>query len=431
MEFTPTVSQEQLVTFRRDLHRHAESGLSEFWTTSYLAEKLTVLGCEVHLGDEVMDRSVMMGVPDPKIQEERLKTALAQGADPKWLDKMNGLTGLMVDIRPDLPMHSVLRFDIDCVDINESHEAAHKPAAEGFASINKNGCHACAHDGHAAIGLGVAMELMRYRDKLKHNVRLIFEPAEEGSRGAFPIVSAGLIRGAKYFLAAHIGVNAQKDHALVCGTQGFLATTKFDVELFGFASHSGSDPHKGHNSLLAAATIILNLHAIPRHGEGASRITVGMVTGGTGRNVIPDYAKLVCETRGATAEINQYMFNKAKLIINHAAAMYEQEVKITIMGSANNAVSDKKMIDVVKMAAKDIPYFYEDLITEMGNGFGTDDACTFVNAIQEQGGFGTYAQIGSRLSAGHHNQLFDFNENLLQPAVELFCRSTFIMDNMD
>ena len=166
MEFSPTVSQEQLVAFRRDLHRHAESGLSEFWTASYLAEKLAALGCEVHLGDEVMDRTVLMGVPDPKTQEERLKAALAQGANPKWIEKMNGLTGVMVDIRPDLPMHSVLRFDIDCVDVDESTELAHKPAAEGFASINKNECHACGHDGHAAIGLGVAMELMRCKDKL-------------------------------------------------------------------------------------------------------------------------------------------------------------------------------------------------------------------------------------------------------------------------
>ena len=431
MEFTPTVSQEQLVKIRRDLHRHAESGLSEFWTTSYLAEHLAALGCEVHLGEEVMDRSVMMGVPDPETQEARLKAALAQGADPKWLDKMNGLTGVMVDIRPDLPMHSVLRFDIDCVDVCESQDADHKPTAEGFASINANECHACAHDGHATIGLGVAMELMRRRDKLKHNVRLIFEPAEEGSRGARPMVSAGRVKGAKYFLAAHIGVNSTQDHALVCGTQGFLATTKFDVELFGLASHSGSDPHKGHNSLLAAATMLLNLHAIPRHGQGASRITVGMMSGGSGRNVIPDYAKLVCETRGATTEINQYMFDKAKLIIEHAAAMYEQKVKVTIMGSAGNAVSDKKMIDVVKQAAQDVPYFHKDLITEMGQGFGTDDACTFITAIQEQGGFGTYAQIGSKLPAGHHNQRFDFNEDLLQPSVELFCRSTFIMDNMD
>ncbi len=431
MEFVPVVSQQQLVELRRTLHRHAESGLSEFWTTAFLAEKLSEIGCEVHVGEEVMDRSAMMGVPDPETQKQRLTEALAQGASPEWIRKMNGLTGLMVDIRPDLPPHSLLRFDIDCVDVNESCDPDHKPATEGFASINENEFHACGHDGHAAIGLGVAMELMRRKDQLKHNVRLVFEPAEEGSRGARPMVSAGLARGAKYFLAAHIGVNADRDHQLVCGTQGFLATTKFDVELFGLASHSGADPHKGHNSLLAAANILINLHAIPRHGEGASRITVGMLSGGTGRNVIPDHAKLVCETRGATTEINDYMFDKARRIIEHVAAMYEQEVKITVMGSAGNAVSDKKMIEVVKRAARHIPYFYQDLVTEMGDGFGTDDACTFISAVQEQGGAGTYAQIGSSLPAGHHNPRFDFNEDLLQPAVELFCRSVFIMDGME
>lgn len=431
MSFIPSVTQEQLQAIRRELHRHAESGLSEFWTTAFLAEQLSRAGYDVKVGEEIMTRSQRMGVPGKEIQKARIAIALEQGASPEWIRRMDGLTGLVVNVRPDLPMHSVLRFDIDCVDVDESNEQEHLPAREGFCSLNEGECHACAHDGHATIGLGTALELLRYRNKLKHNVRLVFEPAEEGSRGAAPMISAGVVDGAKYFFAAHIGVNCRQDHALVCGTEGFLATTKFDVEFFGRSSHSGADPHEGHNSLLAAASATLNMHAIPRHGRGNTRITVGRMEGGTGRNVIPNYAKLICETRGETTEINEFMFEKAKRIVEHTAAMYEQEYQITLMGQAGCAVSDTLMIDMVKNVSKDIPYFHRDLITGMGQGFGSDDACAFLQAVQKQGGFGTYAQIGSHLPAGHHNQGFDFNEALLQPSVELFCRMALAMDDLE
>ncbi|WP_446424597.1 amidohydrolase [Mailhella sp.] len=431
MSFAFSISQEKLVEIRRVLHQHAESGLSEFWTTAYLAKELSEAGFDVKVGHEIFDVSKRMGLPDEATQQARLKAALEQGADPEWIARMDGITGLVVDLRPDLPMHTVLRFDIDAVDVDESSEGDHLPAQEGFRSINAGECHACAHDGHATIGLGTALELLRYKDQLKHNIRIIFEPAEEGSRGAAPMVSAGVVDGAKYFFSAHIGVNARQDHELVCGTQGFLATTKFDVEFFGRSSHSGADPHEGKNSLLAAASATLNMHAIPRHGHGNTRITVGRMESGTGRNVIPSYAKLLCETRGETTEINDYMFEKAKLVIEHSAAMYEQDCKITVMGQAGCAVSDRLMIDLVKTVSEDVPYFHRDLLIEMGQGFGTDDACAFIQAVQKQGGYGTYAQIGSSLPVGHHNQRFDFNENLLQPSVELFCRMALAMDALD
>ena len=430
--FTPRVSQEELVRFRREFHRHAESGFSEFWTTARLAAELSRAGYDVRVGDSVIERGARLGVPDEKTQEARLEAALAQGADPEWLRRMDGLTGLVADVRPDLPMHTVLRFDIDAVDVEESADAGvHKPAREGFRSLNEGECHACAHDGHATVGLGAALELIRHKDKLRHNVRLVFEPAEEGGRGAAPMVAAGVAEGAKYFFAAHIGVHARRNHELVCGTKGYLASTKFDAEFFGRSSHAGSDPHEGHNSVLAAASAILNMHAIPRHGRGETRITVGRVEGGTGRNVIPSYARLVCETRGATTEIDGYMFEKARLIIEHTAAMYGQDCRITVMGKVGCAESDREVIEVVKEASAAIPYFHGDLVREMGRGFGTDDACTFLSAIQKQGGFGTYAQIGSALPAGHHNQLFDFDEALLRPAVELTCRVALALDEKE
>ncbi len=430
MDFAPSVSAEQLSEFRRSFHRHAESGFSEFWTASFLAARLHEAGASVKVGEEAICREARMGVPDDEKQMSRLAAALEQGADPEWLERMDGLTGIVVDIRPDLSPHTVLRFDIDAVDVDESSSPEHLPAREGFRSLNDGHCHACGHDGHAAIGLGVALELLRIKDSLRHNVRLIFEPAEEGLRGAAAMVQAGAVDGAKYFFAAHIGVNARRPHELVCGTEGFLASTKFDVEFFGKAAHAGAEPHEGRNSLLAAASAVMNLHAIPRHGKGETRIAVGRMESGSGRNVIPSYAKLVCETRGSSTEVNDWMFEQAVRVIEHSAAMYEQDFRITRMGGGGTAVSDSAMCEVVRRASVSIPYFHPELVQDMGRGFGADDACAFLEAVQKQGGMGTYAQLGSRLPAGHHSPDFDFDESMLLPAVELFCRVALELDGM-
>ena len=431
MDFQPSVTSAQLSRFRREFHRHAESGFSEFWTTAFLAGALSEAGCAVKVGKEAICREARMGVPNEEVQQARLSVALEQGADPVWLKRMDGLTGLVADIRPDLPLRTVLRFDIDAVDVEESCSAEHLPVREGFRSLNSGHCHACGHDGHAAIGLGVALELLRIKDRLRHNVRLIFEPAEEGLRGAAAMVKAGVVQGAKYFFSAHIGVNARQNHELVCGTEGFLASTKFDAEFFGKAAHAGAEPHEGRNSLLAAANAVMNLHAIPRHGKGDTRIAVGRMESGTGRNVIPAYAKLVCETRGSSTEVNDWMFEQAKRVLEHSAAMYEQEYRITLMGGGGPAVSDSAMCEVVRRAGEHIPYFKPGLIKDMGRGFGADDACAFLDAVQKQGGMGTYAQIGSCLSAGHHSPDFDFDESLLLPTVELFCRVALALDSND
>ena len=430
MDFEPSVSSEQLSAFRREFHRHAESGDSEFWTTAFLAARLHEAGGCVKVGEEAICREARMGVPDEDTQKKRLASAREQGADPKWLERMDGLTGLIVDIRPDLPLHTVLRFDIDAVDVEESSSPDHIPAREGFRSLNSGHCHACGHDGHAAIGLGVALELLRIKERLRHNVRIVFEPAEEGLRGAAAMVEAGAVSGAKYFFAAHIGVNARQAHELVCGTEGFLASTKFDAEFFGKAAHAGAEPHEGRNSLLAAASAVMNLHAIPRHGKGETRIAVGRMESGSGRNVIPSYAKLVCETRGSSTEVNDWMFEQASRIVKNSAAMYEQDFRITRMGGGGTAVSDPAMCELVRRVSGSIPYFHPELVRARGRGFGADDACAFLDAVQKQGGMGTYAQIGSHLPAGHHSPDFDFDESLLQPSVELFCRVALELDGM-
>ena len=137
-------------------------------------------------------------------------------------------------------------------------------------------------------------------------------------RGAKSIVDAGHLDGVDYALAAHI-LPAGKAAGLVDigvlkdGAQGGLATAKLDVTFTGVPAHAGLAPQEGRNALLAAATAVLNLHAIPRFGNTPTQINAGSLHAGTGRNVVCDSAKLELEVRGQTTEANEYMLRRARM----------------------------------------------------------------------------------------------------------------------
>ena len=423
-----SISQEQLSALRRLFHQHAETGMAEFWTTARIAQELEETGLSPLVGECVSLAEARMGVPDENTLRKARERALREGAPKAWLERMNGITGLAVDIRPDLPAHTVLRFDIDAVDVEESEKPSHLPHQEGFASLHRGICHACGHDGHIAIGLGLARELAKRKESLTRNVRLLFQPGEEGCRGARAMAGAGLLEGTRHMIAAHIGMWARRDHSLVCGARGFLATTKFDVTFTGRAAHAGAEPHKGANSLLAAASAALNMHALPRHGDGDSRVTVGTLNAGSGRNVIADHAIMTCETRGATTTVNDYMFEHCRSIIEHTAAMYEQHCRIRLMGGSDSADSDDSLIRIVREAARSVPWFHEELVRDTASGYGSDDACVPMAAVQRQSGDAAYLMLGSRLAAGHHAPDFDFNEDTLLPSVQLLRTIVLALD---
>ena len=427
-DYTPHITQERLTALRRLFHRHAETGMAEFWTTARIAEEVEALGLVPLMGEAVSAPEARMGVPDEETLSKARQRAEEEGAQKRILDAMNGVTGLVVDIRPDLPAHTVLRFDIDAVDVQESGSDSHLPRREGFFSLHEGICHACGHDGHIALGLGLAHELAHLRESLTHNVRLLFQPGEEGCRGARAMAAAGLLDGARHMVAAHIGMWANCDHSLVCGAQGFLATTKFDVTFIGRAAHAGAEPHKGANSLLAAASAALNMHALPRHGEGDSRVTVGRLEAGSGRNTIPASARMMCETRGSSTAVNEYMFEHCRSIIEHTAAMYEQTCDLRIMGGSDGAGSDETLTHLVREVAGAVPWFRQKLIRDSAPGFGSDDACVHMAAVQKQGGDAVYIMLGSDLAAGHHAPDFDFHEDMLLPSLALLTRLVLALD---
>lgn len=421
--------KKDIIQMRRDFHKYPETGWVEYRTASIVADHLTKLGFTVYVGENACLTTSRMGVPSPEVLAFHESRALKEGVQTHWIEKMKGgHTAVVGVLKLNKPGPVIaLRFDMDSNDLSESADSCHRPDQDGFASVHKNMMHACGHDGHTAIGLGVAKILIKNQHVLGGEIRLLFQPAEEGARGAKSMVDAGWLDGVDYFFSGHIGFKSRKIGEVVASVGGFLSTSKLDVSYFGHAAHAGEAPQEGKNALLAAAAAALHLHSISRHGEGATRINVGTLTAGTGRNVIANQAHLKLETRGETNELNIYMKTEAIRIIEYIAKVYDVTCEWEIVGEGISVSSNQELIPMIQQVAEKINtihFFvpYKDL-------GGSEDASYMMQHVQDQGGKASYLLFGSALKAGHHQDLFDFDEDVMPIAIELLSRMVIKCQN--
>ncbi|WP_392486284.1 amidohydrolase [Haloimpatiens sp. FM7315] len=420
--------EDKIIEDRRDFHKYPEIAWTEFRTASIIAKKLENFGYKIELGREVIKDTSRMGVPSEEILEKEYERALSQGAYEKYAKSMkNGYTGVVGILENGQGPTIAARFDIDALSIKESHEYNHLPYKLGFCSKNCNYMHACGHDGHAAIGIGVAAILAKLKSKLKGRIILIFQPAEEGVLGAKSMVDAGILDNVDYLIGGHIGIKARKSKEIFCDVDGFLATSKFDAYFKGKPSHAGSNPEEGNNALLAAATAILNLNAIPRNGKGATRINVGKLISGTSRNIIPSTAKMLIETRGETKELNDYMKDYAYRVLESSAKMHGVNLTIVPMGEALNAESDDELVMEVEKVAKDLKE-YNYVCNEKIKFGASEDFSYMMNRVNSKGGKSVYVMFGSNIKGEHHSSEFDFNEKDLKAAVKVFSKAIVSID---
>ena len=419
----PDLLKQQLIAWRRDFHRYPEQGFLEIRTASRIAAELARLGYRLRLGRDVMSEAAIMGKPDAATTAAHAAWARAHGAEPAWFDALkDGYTAVVADWDSGKPgPTTVLRVDMDALPIDESDAPDHLPQRRGFRSENPGSMHACGHDGHSAIGLAVATLIAANRAALCGTIRLIFQPAEEGVRGGKALVEAGVVDDADYFIALHLGLGVPQ-RSFVAGAGGFLASSKLDITYRGVAAHAGGAPQDGKNALLAAASAALNLHAIPRHSAGASRINVGELHAGSGRNIIADHATLKIETRGANSSVNDYLEAEARRIIAGAAQMYGVEAEIRLAGQAIDCRPSPALAARLARLAADSPHF-DHVQTEDHSARGSEDATWYMQRVQARGGEATYCLIGCELAAGHHHARFDINEDALLAATDILYRA--------
>ena len=375
-----------LIAFRRSLHRYPEPGWCEYLTTAQLVEALGALNFDVEFGPTIHTVDERLGVPNGEVLSIYKQKALERGADLKVIDVIgNGYTGAIATFDTGTPGPTVgLRVDIDSNDLIESNDP--QWVANNFVGLSGK-------------------------------IKIIFQPAEEGLRGAASLVDAGMLDDIDKLIAIHMRAGMPLGH-VECAASGFLASTKYDATFCGTASHAGNDPEAGENALLAAATAALNLHAMPRDSRGISRINVGVLEAGTGRNVTPDKAILKFETRGSTSEVNEGLGERAKCILEGAACMQRVEVSSQIVGHAAECAPDIELATQIQDSSTEVAEVDRATIAEY-KLTGSEDAMTMIKRVQKNGGQGTYILFGSEKKNGHHTVEFDIDEKVIPLAVSV------------
>ena len=409
-----------VVAMRRDLHAFPELGFLEYRTAALAADRLQRLGYAVKAGPEVMRAAAMAGAPSAATVAEAQRAALAAGAPAEWVARMpGGQTGVVAELTRGSGPVVAFRFDMDALPVAETDGEGHRPNEAGYRSGRAGLMHACGHDGHTAIGLAVAERLANPASGWQGTLRLIFQPAEEGGRGAKPMVEAGVLDDVDFFFAGHLGCKLPSGQ-LAAEATGFLYSRKIDVTFRGKAAHAAMGPQEGRNALLAAATAALGLHAISRHADEVTHVNVGKLVAGTGRNIIADVAEMLIEVRGQTAVSLEYMAGRAMQVLEGAAAMQGVTVATTIAGETVGAVASPAAAAIVAEAGGAV-----EGISKVVPGWpigGGDDATFMMRRVQEQGGEASYFILGSDLPAVHHASDFDIDEQSLDQGVRLFER---------
>ena len=406
--------EDYIIALRRDFHRYPESGWTEFRTTARIVEQLQRAGIPVRWGREIHAPEKMYGLPSPAVLEECFARALAETGWADLLEPMRGgFTGCVAEIRGGQPGKTVaIRVDIDCCDVTESADSGHRPAAEGFASCHHGCMHACGHDAHAAMGVAAAKLLWENRENLRGTVRVLFQPAEEGLRGAASMAAANILEGCDMLLGLHIGIRDLEAGTVAASCTGFLSSTKFDAVFHGVPAHAGIAPEQGRNAMAAGARAVLELLDIPNRHTGLCRVNVGTFRSGSGRNVIPARAHLTVETRGETPELNTAAEQEAMAACRGAAEHYGCTVETQFMGSAGGAECDAGLARRAAEILERTPGVHKVLpAISFGGG---EDCTTLMRAVQRQGGRATYLLLGMALTAPHHSDRFDVDESVLE-----------------
>jgi len=362
---------------RRDFHIHPELGFREVRTGGIVAKELETLGIEV----------------------------------TKGIGK-TGVVGLIEGSKPGPTI--LLRFDMDALPITEDTGAE-------YSSINPGVMHACGHDGHTAIGLTVAKMLHAHREELSGNVKLCFQPSEEGFNGEemggnLMMIRDGVMDGPKVekTLALHLWNDKPLGWINISKGPVMAGAELFTIKLTGKGGH-GAAPDTTIDPIVAAAQIITALQTIPSRNVPALKSTVISVTSinsGTTFNVIPQTAELLGTIRNFDLDIRDMVLARFEKIVRSTAEAMGCAVEVSIKKVTPAVINNEEITaSVLKSASALLPNAQVD--TNNYITMGAED----MGYMQEKVP-GCYFMIGSannekNLNYNHHHPKFDFDEQAL------------------
>ena len=373
--------QSQLVAWRRRLHQRPELGFKEHLTGEFIAEKLQEWGIE-H------------------------QTGVAQTGIVAVID--SGKPGPVLGIRA----------DIDALPIQELNDVPYRSLHDGM-------MHACGHDGHTAIALGVANYLANHRQNFTGKVKIIFQPAEEGPGGAKPMIEEGVLKNpdVEAIVGLHLWNNLPLGSVGVRSGALMAASERFHCTIMGKGGH-GAMPHQTIDSIVVGAQIINALQTIVARNIdplNSAVVTVGEFYAGRTYNVIADTARLSGTVRYFNLAYQDYLSQRIEQIIAGVCQSHGASYEYNYNRLYPPVINDEKITSLVRSVAETVVETPAGVVPECQT-MGGEDMSFFLQAVP-----GCYFFLGSanadkNLSYPHHHPRFDFDETVLAMGVEIFVR---------
>lgn len=309
--------EDKVIEWRRDFHEHPELSNREFKTAEKIAEHLNSLGIETQTG---IAKTGVVGI--------------LKGANPGKI--------------------LALRADIDALPVTENNKLPFKSEVKTeFLGAKTGVMHACGHDTHTAILMGVAEILSENKDKINGTVKFIFQPAEEGpppgeEGGASLMIKEGVLKNPDVDAIFGLHINA----ATPVGTikykpEGTMAAVeRFVINVKGKQAH-GSAPWSGVDPIIISAKIIDGLQTIISRNaeltESASVITVGKITSGVRFNIIPETAEMIGTVRTLDPKNKELILKRMREMVPAIAAAYGGEASIEIQNNTAITYNDPEL----------------------------------------------------------------------------------------
>jgi amidohydrolase len=373
--------RQKLIAWRRDFHMHPELGFEEHRSAAIIADTLKTLGYQVQTG--VAHTGVV---------------GLLEGSGP----------GPVV----------MARFDMDALPITEETGAEYASQTPGL-------MHACGHDAHMAMGLGVATLMVQRQAKMAGTLKLVFQPAEEGMNGAEVMVKEGVLENPRpdVFLATHVWNDKPVGTIDVTPGAVMAAAEKWACTIRGEGGH-GAVPHQATDPIVATAQVITALQTIVSRNTSpleTAVVTVGSVHGGDAFNVIPPQVELNGTIRTYSPQVREMVLQRMHEIVEGVASACGAQAELEIVPLTPSVINDDQVSKVARAAAEAV--VGPEHISTGERTMGSEDAAFFMEEIP-----GCYFFLGSAnaergLDAPHHNPHFDFDEEALPIGVAIMLRA--------
>ena len=367
--------KEELIQWRRALHKMPEVGTDLPRTMAYLQERLGEMGiaCRLHRDISCIEATI--------------------GTGGKCF---------------------LLRSDVDAIPVPEEADLPFR---------SENGCmHGCGHDLHGTILLGAAKLLKDHEQELGGRVKLLFQSGEEVFQGAKAAVEAGVLEGVDAAFAMHV-IAMMPVGVIMTGKEAMASVDGFKITLTGHGGH-GSMPETSIDPINAAVQVYLALQSLIAREIGGTEeavLTIGQLTAGEAANVIPERAVLQGTLRTFAPAVRQRLCQRIREVVAGVAATYRCQWEYEVLSACPSVITEDAVTRSVEQSIRTVvPQFH---ILGGAHGMGSEDFAEIAQRVPS-----AYYMMGAgpqdeTKRLGQHNPKIEFNEDVLPIGAAIYAQA--------